>query len=436
MPIPSICSMEVIALNIEARTVNSIGESYCKANINGLNTYVIKKKLTTAYAVLGVNFGSVDVEYEKDGKQYSIPQGTAHFLEHKMFEDENGNDAFEAFSAMGVNANAFTTSSRTCYMFSCSEKFNEALKLLITTVQNPHFTEESTEREKPIIEKEIRMYRDDVHWNLFFDVINCLYSVNPVKNDPAGTEETVATVTPNILYNVHNTFYTPENMILCVCGDVDETEVFQTVANTVKQGSPLPNRITPTEPKETVKEYSERKMDVAAPLFGIGIKHSAPIQADTVKAELENEIILQMIFGKSGSFYNECYENGLLGDRFASAYTGERNAAFAMISGSSKAPQAVFEKAMQEIEYRRESFGTAEEFERAKKVCYASALDTFNSTEDIANSFLSFSFDGGNLYDYIEQLSQASYESTKQRFLNEYKKENIVFSVILPKEEK
>ncbi len=423
-------------MNIENRTVPSIGEAYSKATINGLDTYVIKKKLTTAYAVLGVNFGSSDVQYEKDGKIYGIPQGTAHFLEHKMFEDENGNDTFETFSSLGVNANAFTTSSKTCYMFSCSENFSEALPLLIKTVQSPHFTEASVEREKPIINKEIRMYRDDVYWNLFFDLINSLYSINPIKNDPAGTEETVATVTPDILYNVHKAFYTPENMILCVCGDVDENEVFAIVEKAVQSGTGLPKRVITTEPEEPVVRSTERKMDVARPLFGIGIKHSAPNKTDTVRAELENEIILQMIFGKSGSFYNNCYETGLLGDRFASAYTGERNAAFVMISGSSKEPETVYKKLIDEINRRRENFGTEEEFERAKKVCYSSALDTFNSTEDIANAFLSFSFDGGNLYDYIEQLREADYESTKKRFLKEYKTENTTFSVIIPKEDK
>lgn len=420
-------------MKIEKKTLESINEIYYKSNIKGMDVYILPKKLTTLYAVMGVNFGASDVEYEEAGKIYKIPQGAAHFLEHKMFEDENGGDAFEAFSALGANANAFTTSSNTCYMFSCSDRFEEALKLLVETVQTPHFTVESVEKERAIISKEIAMYRDDVYWNLFFNLINSMYKNDPVKNDPAGTDETIAEITPDILYSLHRQFYTPENTVLCVCGDIAPETVFSIVESTVKEGAKLPKRIVPSEPCEICQSYTEKNMDVAMPIFGIGIKHTP--DSDTVKSEVENEIILQTVFGKSATLYNYCYETGLLGDRFSAAFTGERSAAFTMISGSSPDPQKVYALVLEEIERRKENFGTKEEFERAKKVCYSAALDTFNSTEGIANTFLSFSFEGGDLFEYMEELRKADYNDVKKRFQTQYKKDNITLSVINYKEE-
>ncbi len=420
-------------MSFEKRTLQSINETYYKCNINGMDVYVLPKKLTTLYAVMGVNFGASDVEYEADGDIKQIPQGAAHFLEHKMFEDEQGNDAFESFSALGANANAFTTSSNTCYMFSCSERFEEALRLLIKTVQIPHFTEASVEREKAIISKEIAMYRDDVYWNLFFNLLNSLYENDPVKNDPAGSDETIAQISPETLYELHRRFYTPENTVLCVCGDISPDAVFDIVKSTAKPGTKLPRRIIAAEPMGVCRKYTDKYMDVAMPLFGIGIKHSP--DGDTVLSEVENEIILQMVFGKSGTLYNHCYETGILGDRFSAAYTGERQAAFTMISGSSPNPKLVYDLVLEEIDKRMESFGTEEEFERAKKVCYSAALDTFNSTEGIANTFLSFSFEGGDLFDYMEKLRSADYSKVKQRFCTQYKKENTSLSVIYCKED-
>ncbi len=421
-------------MNIEKKCLDSINEAYYKCNINGMDVYVLPKKLTTLYAVIGVNFGASDVEYEVNGKRVEIPQGAAHFLEHKMFEDTEGNDAFEAFTALGANANAFTTSSNTCYMFSCSDRFDEGLKLLIETVQTPHFTDESTEREKSIISKEIAMYRDDVYWNLFYDMLCAMYENDPVKNDPAGTDETIAEITPQVLYDLHRCFYTPENMALCVCGDIEPQRVFDIAQKTIISGDKMPKRLTPHEPTAICESYTEKFMDVAMPIFGIGIKHTP--DDNTVAREVENEIILQTVFGKSALLYNSCYEEGLLGDRFSAAFTGERGAAFTMITGSSPDPHKVYERVLEEIDKRMEDFCTAEEFDRAKKVCYSAALDTFNSTEGVANTFLSFSFDGGDLFEYMEKLRSADYNKVKQRFKTQYNKENISFSVIYPKEEK
>lgn len=414
-----------------------IGEQYTKICVHGLDIYVIPKKLSTAYAVLGVDFGSSDTEFLCDGKPLAVPAGIAHFLEHKMFENEDGTDAFEQFSILGANANAFTAASKTCYMFSCTENFEESLALLLKVVTRPHFTENSVEKERLIINKEIRMYMDDPYWKMYFGLLDAMYHNSTIRTDPAGTEESIADITPDMLYDCHRMFYKGDNMALCVCGDVDAETVERVAAATLEE---LPvgiaERIQQEEPQEVRIERVEACLDIAVPLFAIGIKcPEIEMGKERILAGAEHEIILQMVFGKSGRFYNDCYETGLLGDRFSAGFSSERGTSFVMISGSSPNPDEVYRLAIQEIELCRKEFCTEAEFDRAKKVCYSTALDVYNSTEEIANAFLGFVFDGCDLLDYTSMLRNADYERVKNRFMRDYRTDRTAFSVVYPKED-
>lgn len=416
----------------------AIGEKYYKFTVDGLRVYVAPKKLSsTIYAVLGVDFGSADTMCIYNGVETELPSGIAHFLEHKMFENEDGSDAFEQFSLNGANANAYTAASKTCYMFSCTDNFESNLKLLLNVVTVPHFTKQSVEKEKSIINQEIRMYKDDPYWKMHFSLLEALYHKDTIKADPAGTENSVAVVTPQLLYDTHRMFYTAENMVLCVCGDVAPDEVEDIVRRYLK---PLKKgnvkRVGCNEPKDICKKRVESFMDVAAPLFAIGIKcDDLQIGEERIQACAENEIILQLVFGKSGEFYNRCYEEGLLGDRFSADFSCERGTSYIMLCGSTPDPERLYLKTLEEIRHRKESFCTPEEFERAKKVCYASALDTFNSTEGTASALISFVFDGGDVLEYTDKLRNASYEAVKVRFCSAYDTERMAFSVIYDKEE-
>ncbi len=415
----------------------AIGERYYRFCVNGLRIYVAPKKLSSIYAVLGVDFGSSDMHYKQNGVEKTLPSGLAHFLEHKMFENEDGTDAFEQFSLNGANANAYTSASKTCYMFSCTDNFESNLGLLIKVVTLPHFTEASVNKEKPIINKEIRMYMDDPYWKMHFSLLDALYHNDPIKADPAGTEADVASVTPQLLYDTHRMFYTAENMVLCVCGDITCDEVERIVkASLPSLQANSAEKLCVYEPSSICKKSVSAAMDVAAPLFAIGIKcDPLPTGEERIQACAEQEIILQLVFGKSGEFYNRCYEEGLLGDRFSADYSSERSTAYIMLCGSTPQPDRLYELAMLEIQSRRDSFCTEEEFERAKKVCYASALDTFNSTEGTANALLGFVADGGDMLEYTEKLRSASYERVKARFLQDYDVTRSAFSVIYNKEE-
>lgn len=424
-------------MNIERIENKAIGETYYSFTSRGLRVLVAPKKLSSAYAVLGVDFGSADIFYEEGGKRRTLPLGIAHFLEHKMFEREDGSDAFEQFSLNGANANAYTGASKTCYMFACTDNFESNLSLLLETVTVPHFTDESVDKERLIINKEIQMYKDDPYWQLHFSLLNALYYGEGIKADPAGTEETVAAITANDLYNLHRLFYTAENMLLCICGDVD-VDTVRRVVESVQFGT---NRKTAkllkeAEPHGVCTRRVNGKAELAVPLFAIGIKcDELPFGDERIQACAENEIILQLVFGKSGDFYNRCYESGLIGDRFAADYCGERGVTYIMLSGSSSNPDAVYNAVLDEIAERKKTFCTAEEFDRAKKVCYASALDSFGWTESTASALLSFAFDGGDALGYTEKLRNADIDKTAKRFAETYDADRMAFSVIYNKEE-
>ncbi len=416
---------------------DGIGEQYTKFSVQGLDVYVIPKKLSTTYAILGVDFGSADTAFECDGKPWSVPAGIAHFLEHKMFENEDGTDAFEQFSVLGANANAYTAASKTCYMFSCTDNFEQSLKLLLQVVTRPHFTEDSVKKERSIINQEIRMYMDDPYWKMYFGLLDAMYHNASIRTDPAGTEESIAGISPKMLYDCHRMFYKGDNMALCVCGDVD-VDTVKEIAESTLEALPLgvAKRLREEEPEEVRLGRAEAYMDIAVPLFSIGIKcPTVPMGKERLLAAAENEILLQMVFGKSGGFYNGCYESGLLGDRFSAGYSCERGTSFIMISGSSPQPDRVQTLAMEEIERQRKSFCSEAEFERAKKVCYSTALDVYNSTDEIANAFLGFVFDGCDLLDYTEALRNADYQSVRARFMQDYRTDRTAFSVVYPKED-
>ncbi len=414
----------------------ALEEKYYKCNVNGLDVYVIPKQMSTVYASIAVNFGSSDTQFVVDGKTVSLPAGTAHYLEHKMFDNPDGTDAFEQFSLLGANVNAYTASAKTCYLFSCTENFEECLRLLFGVVTKPVFSDASVEKERPIITQEIRMYMDDPYWKMHFALLDALYYNDPIRTDPAGTEETIAEITPELLYDCHRSFYTAENMALCVCGNVDPQKVADIAAECIKPSvAEKPLRLRPTEPAEIRTSRAENVLDVATPLFAVGIKCTPPQSGDELmRAEAENEIIVQAIFGKSGSFYNKCYESGLLGDRYSCGYSNEAGTALVMLYGSGNEPDRVYELIKEELDSRRDSFCTVEEFERAKKVCYSSALEAYNGTEDTANAFLGFVFDGGDFLRYTDFLRSAEYNSVKKRFGAEYRSDRSAISVIYGKE--
>lgn len=405
-------------MNNERKIVKSdyLHEEYsCFRHKSGLDVYVFKKNLSTSYALFATRYGSIDNKFKLDGdKDFTVvPDGIAHYLEHKMFENENGEDTFVRYARTGASANAYTSNSMTAYLFSCTDNFYESLEILLDFVTKPYFTKETVEKEKGIISQEIRMYDDNPGTRLYYELLGALYQKHNVKINIAGTVESIAEITPEYLYNCYNTFYNLNNMALCVCGDVDEDKVYE-ICDRMLTVSPKQEitRCYPDEPKEVNSKYASANLAVSQPLFAIGIK-DVNISTDPkarLKKEACGDIACRMLFSKGSDFFARLYSEGLISGDLHAEY--EHNASFSFVSfdGKSNDPDKVFEYFLDYIKAIKLTPPYPEEFERAKRVKLADFIGIFDSTDEIANEFLSFIFDGVTIFDYADALKEVSYE--------------------------
>ena len=408
---------------------------YYTKHKSGLRIYVVPKNHGTGYAVFGTNFGSVDNKYRNGEKETRLPDGIAHFLEHKLFENEDGIDTFKKYAEFGASANAYTTSDKTMYLFSATENMKESLGILLDFVTHPYFTKETVEKEQGIIGQEIRMYDDNPGWRLYFNMLTALYHEHPARIDTAGTVETIAQITPEILYDAYNTFYNLHNMALCVCGNIAPEEVLEVCDKYLKEVPEIsPERIFPDEPDTVYKKEISQKLSVSMPAFSVGVKdvHQPCNGKALAKKQAEYEIILELLFGKSTPFYTRLYEKGLINSVFGTAYEGHTNFGFCEISGYSNEPDEVYKEILSEIESYKKTGFDKEDFERVKRVFYASNLRYFNSTEDIANEFLTHIFRDFDMLDYPEVITSVTLKDVTARFNEDFIEERIVLSKILP----
>lgn len=224
----------------------------------------------------GTAFGSVDAAFELDGTRVEVPAGTAHFLEHKMFESEDG-DAFALYAATGASANAFTSFDKTCYLFTCTDRFEENLAILLGLVSRPYFTAQTIAKEQGIIGQEIKMYEDSPEWRLVFGVYRGLYGVHPVREDIAGTVQSIASLTPQLLYSCTDAFYSPGQLVLAVAGNVTLAQVVAAAEQTpFAQAAHTVRRLMPAEPQAVAVPRAHVCMDVAKPLVAVGFKAAVP----------------------------------------------------------------------------------------------------------------------------------------------------------------
>ncbi len=186
---------------------------------NGLTIMILPKKGSRKkYVIWGVNFGSIDNKFiiGDDDQKIEIPDGIAHYLEHKMFEQRNGKNSLDTLSSLGVDANAFTTNNFTAYLYECTDNFYKALDEFMDYVQNPYYTAENVEKERGIIEQEISMYDDEPEWAMYMNTMKLMYHKNPIRIDIAGTKESIAKIDEKTLYTIYNNFYVPENMAIAI----------------------------------------------------------------------------------------------------------------------------------------------------------------------------------------------------------------------------
>lgn len=415
-----------------------VKESYLSARLDsGMKIIVIPKDFPTVTAMLCCDFGAVDIEYEINGASFSLPYGTAHFLEHKMFENPDGSDAFSEFDAYGGNANAFTSYENTCYYFSCTDNFYENLDILLRAVSSLNVSEDSVDKERKIITREILMYEDSPVTAVTRNLSKALYHNHPTVYPIAGTVESVSDITKEVLERAYRDFYTPENLTLCVCGNVDRERLVQLAEKYFESnGNKRPKTVFRNEPESVKSERIEEESAVATPLFAIGIKCAPPEnnELSSFRRAAAARIAISLTFGRASDFYCENYKSGLLSERFYAGYTQSRSAAHVIISGSSNSPDKVFELAIRELELRKERFFTDDQIIREKRAVYAESLTLFDSGEDMAASFATGASLEYDEYDCIDVLSDITPDEIRAS-LESLELENRSLSIISGKEQ-
>ena len=403
---------------------------------NGLTVMILPRKTTQKkYAMWGVNFGSIDNHFinPDNNKEIKIPDGVAHFLEHKMFEQENGINSLDALSSLGVDANAYTTNDYTTYLFECTDNFYEALDELMDYVQHPYYTDENVEKEKGIIGQEINMYDDYPTWKVYMNAMECLYHNNPVKLDIAGTIESITPITKETLYDCYNTFYTSSNMLMVITGDFEPEKLIQEIKNRIvkNENKGEIKRIYPEEPEEINKEKIEAVMDVNNPLFVIAIKDKTlENETEQVKKHIAIEILLNIIVGKSSKLYKELYETGIVMAPLDLDYEFSKQYAHIAISGQSVNPEKVMEELKKEIEKFKKEGLEEEQFKRIKKKIYGDYVTEYNDISGVARMLMADYFKGINSFEYIENHKQVTKEYAEKILREIFDENKMVISIV------
>ncbi len=412
-------------------------QAYIEELENGLKVIIVPKKETNKkYVIWGTNFGSNDNRfiYPQTGEEVLVPDGVAHFLEHKMFEQPDGSNSLDKLMSLGLDANAYTTNDHTAYLIECSddEVFYKGLDELMDYVQSPYYTDENVEKEKGIIGQEIMMYDDDPGFQLYLNTLKCLYEKFPIRIDIAGSIESISGIDPDILYKCYNTFYNPGNMVLVVSGNFEPTQILQEIKNRLKPVKDIGEitRIFDDEPEEIYQDFIEKKMSVSMPIFMIGVKDKIVDKDERVKRHMSLEIILELLIGKSSKLFKNLYENQIIFGEPDYEYEFSKNYAHVLVSGQSNNPQKVLELFKLEVKKLKENGINSDDFERIKRKIYGEFVTEFNDVGSISRMFLADTIKEINSFDYVEKYDDVTVEYAT-KVLNEVMEDDkMVLSVV------
>jgi predicted Zn-dependent peptidase len=410
---------------------------YAEQLSNGLKVYVLPKEgFQKTYATFSTRYGSIDNHFQAKGKEeIRVPDGIAHFLEHKMFEEPTG-DVFATFASQGASANAFTSFDRTAYLFSATEQIHDNLITLLNFVQNPYFTDENVEKEKGIIGQEITMYQDNPDWRSYFGLIEAMYYTHPIHIDIAGTIESIAKISKETLYACYHTFYHPSNMILFVVGGVDPEQVIELVRDNqaakdyTAQGEI--RRIFNDEPREVKEKLKETKLSVSLPKYLFGFKE-APPQIEglaLMRKELTMKVMLDILFSPSSTIYQTLYDENLISDSFGFEYNCDKDYAFSVIGGDTKDPEALLARIKQLIGDISDSGITEADFTRSRKKKMGGFLRLLNSPEGIANEFTKYQFKGSDLFSMLQVYEEMTLEDVNMSLRQHFNWEQMAASLV------
>jgi predicted Zn-dependent peptidase len=396
-----------------------------------------KPGFSKTMGVLGVRFGSTDNTYIVDGKSLEVPGGTAHFLEHKLFEDKEG-DVSDRFTANGASCNAGTGFTTTSYLFSCTARLAENLKLLLNFVQSPYFTPELIAKEQGIIEQEIKMYNDDPDWVVFFNLMKSLYRQHPVRENIAGSVESIAGINTEVLEQCYRGFYRPGNMVLVLAGSLDPEQasriILEDADTRAKDPKGMNHRMLEESNDERARETVSRQMVVARSKILIGFKDreiSADGRALQTK-EIVSQMVLDILFGKSSQNFDELYNEGIIDDSFSAYYSGYHDFGFTSIGGDTDEPERFHERILAVLKSETNKGIDEESFRRQKNKYLGKFIRTFNSVESTAFSLLAFQFKALDPPQVLEIIQGITLEDLNRRLATHFKAEHSAWSVIEP----
>lgn len=408
---------------------------------NGLNVYILPKRgFSKTYVTFTTKYGSIDRTFIPRGKKdfVTVPDGIAHFLEHKMFDKKEG-DVFQKFGVLGASANAFTSFTRTSYLFSTTNNLYENTKVLLDFVQEPYFTEEKVEKEKGIIAQEITMYDDNPDWRNYFGTIQSLYKEYPINIDIAGTVDTIQEITAEHLYECYETFYHPSNMTVFVIGAVDPEEMMDFIRKDQSSKEfTEPEEITrkyPEEPNEANRKKTVLEMDVLRPKFNYGMKcnHTMMEGEEMLRQDLAINLLLDILFGRTSEFYTKAYKDHLIDETYHYDFIFEKGFGFAMVESDTDNPEELEAAVRGTLKALAENWTiTEEDLNRARKRRIGQFMRSLNSIEFISNQFTQYNFNGMNLFDVVPTLEQVKLEHLQDAFKTISNEESHTVMTIVP----
>lgn len=403
---------------------------------NGLNIYYVPKPgFSKTFAMLATRFGSVDSSFTlEDGTQIHTPAGVAHFLEHKMFEDVDGN-ALQKFSATGASPNAFTSHNMTAYYFSCTEDFDKNLEILTRFVFTPYFTDENVEKEKGIIGQEIGMMEDTPFWQAYVGLYEGMYHEHPVRASIAGSVDSIARITPELLHQCHKAFYSPANMALVVCGTAD----FDTVVDIAARYSPaesvrVASRSYGTRQDTVCSSEVTRQMEVSQPHFMLGFK-DVPARAgeSLLRRQLLGELCCRILAGETAPLYAALYDARLINRQFSGNYNIHPEAACALFGGDSHDPQAVRERIEAEVRRLAAEGISKAFFDRLKRAAYGMTLRVLDQPDGICRAQCEAAFYGEDFPSFADLYDTITSEDVQEMLARWAQPARSTMSVIAPR---
>lgn len=415
----------------EVREDNITGEKvYYATHPTGVRIAICPKpEFRTSHAVFGAKYGSIDNEFSVGGGEFThVPDGIAHYLEHKLFENEDCG-AFERFAKTGACANAFTSFDRTCYFFSCTRDFDECLRILLDFVQKPYFTEETVQKEQGIIVQEIAMYRDNPGWWVFYNLMKAMYRDHPVKIDVAGTEDSIAQITPELLYKCYNTFYNPENMVLGICGNVEPQEVLAICDEML-----LPKerfqivRSCPEDDGRVVKSFIGHEYDVPVPIFQLGFKKKW--RELTAREKVLFSIVRSAVFGPVSDFYSRMMSKKLINSGFSCDNLYLNGVWACLFNGMSNSPETLRDEIFEEIERVRRDGISPRLFECTRRSSYGCQIVGFNNIDDIAENLADDMMFGTDMFEMLRETADVTVEEGNEAFRELFDTSNCSLSVV------